>query len=101
MQLGSAAVPLPLPLLLNPWLSVRARFAVGSTAAIAFVVTRASELLACPDCATARVVRAAIFEQGFWRTLLGVASPFAVVSLLAVYFQRGDEGLVVREEKRS
>jgi hypothetical protein len=40
-------------------------------------------LLACPDCATARVVRASVYEQGFWTNLYLISLPLLVLAVIS------------------
>jgi len=51
----------------------------------AMVTTAAS---ACPDCPSARVVRSAVFEGGFWEPLVMVAVPFLCLGFLGALLYR-------------
>lgn len=59
------------------------------------VVTSA---FACPDCSTARVVRASVLGEGFWSHLLMVAVPFLLLGALSALLYR--VGLAPREGRQ-
>src|SRR5262249_20925607 len=40
-------------------------------------------LLACPDCATARVVRSSVFDQHFWTNLYLISLPLLVLAVIS------------------
>ncbi|ATB31804.1 hypothetical protein [Melittangium boletus] len=43
---------------------------------------------ACPDCPSARAVRVAVFEGGFWGPLVMVAVPFLCLGFLSALLYR-------------
>ncbi|MBM7118235.1 hypothetical protein [Archangium primigenium] len=43
---------------------------------------------ACPDCPSAREVRRAVFEGGFWEPLVMVAVPFVCLGFLSALLYR-------------
>jgi hypothetical protein len=52
----------------------------------AVLVARAAR--ACPDCPSAREVRRAVFEGGFWEPLVMVGLPFVLVGFLGALLYR-------------
>lgn len=46
------------------------------------------EARACPDCSTARVVRASVFDDGFWTHLGQITLPFLVLTAISVRLYR-------------
>jgi len=68
----------------------------------------AGELGACPDCPTARLVRASLFDGSFWIDLLLVSLPLLVLGLISALFYRigaapdsKTSGTAVAGERRS
>lgn len=47
-----------------------------------------SDALACPDCPTARVVRASVGGEEFWSHLMMVGGPFLLVGALSAFLYR-------------
>jgi len=43
---------------------------------------------ACPDCPTARVVRASVLGEGFWSHLVMVLVPFLLIGALSAWLYR-------------
>jgi hypothetical protein len=65
----------------------RARLAVEAAAgAVALLPT--PEAFACPDCATARVVRASVFDGRFGTNLLMISLPLLVLGAISILLYR-------------
>jgi len=45
-------------------------------------------VLACPDCDTSRLVRAAAFDERFWTNLAALALPLLVLAVLCSLLNR-------------
>jgi hypothetical protein len=58
----------------------------------------ATSALACPNCSTARVVRASVLGEGFWSHLVMVAVPFLLLGALSAALYR--IGLAPREGRQ-
>jgi hypothetical protein len=65
----------------------RHRLAVRA-AALAGVLLSAPDVLACPDCATASVVRASVFDGRFWPNLLMISLPLLVLGAISTRLYR-------------
>jgi hypothetical protein len=52
---------------------------VALSHAVALLLT-AAEALACPDCPTAQVVRASVFDSTFWTHLAQISTPLVVIA---------------------
>jgi hypothetical protein len=50
----------------------------------------AGEALACPDCGTANVVRAAVFDGSFWMNLTLIVLPLLVLAAISTLLYRID-----------
>jgi uncharacterized membrane protein len=48
-------------------------------------------VLACPDCPTARVVRASVMGEGFWNNLVVLLVPFLLIGALSALRYRVGE----------
>lgn len=57
-------------------------------AAFAVVMLRGGNALACPDCITARSVRASIFAEGFWTNLGLISAPLVVLGVITAVLYR-------------
>jgi hypothetical protein len=57
---------------------------------MAYALVAAAEAYSCPNCATARVVRASFVDDRFWATLLQIVLPLAVLGAIAAALYRID-----------
>ncbi|HEY8945995.1 MAG TPA: hypothetical protein VIM73_17120 [Polyangiaceae bacterium] len=67
------------------WLPSPVLLGVSTLASLLFV---GSPALACPNCATARVVRASVFDDNFWTRLILVSLPLLVLAALILLLYR-------------
>jgi hypothetical protein len=63
-------------------LSMHHRLAAPAAAALMALLV-APVALACPDCATATVVRASVFDDGFWSNLMMISLPLLVLGAIS------------------
>ncbi|HEY3494155.1 MAG TPA: hypothetical protein VGK73_05695 [Polyangiaceae bacterium] len=56
-------------------------------------------MLACPDCATARIVQSSVWDGPFWSTLLTLALPLLVLSGVATLLRRIGAGAPLPAER--
>lgn len=68
----------------------RNRFVASSLAALAVACLPATDAFACPDCASARVVRASVFDDSFWTNLYLVALPLLILGGISMLLYRID-----------
>jgi hypothetical protein len=61
----------------------RARLAVEA-AVLAGALLPTPEAFACPDCATARVVRASVFDGSFGTNLMMISLPLLVLGAISI-----------------
>ena len=54
----------------------------------ALVMLFASDAMACPDCVTARVVRASVFDGSFWTNLCLISLPLVVLGVITALLYR-------------
>jgi hypothetical protein len=66
---------------------IRHRWAVPAAAAL-MVLLSAPVVLACPDCATAKVVRASVFDDDFWTNLMMTSLPLLVLGSISMRLYR-------------
>jgi uncharacterized membrane protein len=52
------------------------------------VLLAATGALACPNCSTARVVRASVLGEDFWSHLMMVVVPFLLIGVLSALLYR-------------
>ncbi len=45
-------------------------------------------MLACPDCATARLVRASVLDERFWTNVAALALPLLLLAVIASLLHR-------------
>jgi hypothetical protein len=67
--------------------TLRHRLAVPAAAALMALLS-APVALACPDCATAKVVRASVFDDGFWPNLMMISLPLLVLGAISTRLYR-------------
>jgi hypothetical protein len=66
----------------------RNRFIVSVLAAWVMACLPTREAFACPNCATARVVRASVFDADFWPHLAMLTLPLVVLGLISAVLYR-------------
>lgn len=67
--------------------TTRHRLAVPAAAAL-MTLLFAPVALACPDCATATIVRASVFDDGFWPNLMMISLPLLVLGAISTRLYR-------------
>lgn len=48
----------------------------------------ARAVFACPDCQTARLTRASVFEARFWPTLVAIVAPLLILGAMCALLYR-------------
>lgn len=79
--------------------SPRNRFLGSGLVAGALACLPAGEALACPNCLTARVVRASVFDAHFWPNLFLISLPLLIMGIIgALLYQIGIDRSGVNHE---
>lgn len=66
----------------------RNRFIPSSFAAWALACLPVREALACPDCISARAVRASVLDDSFWTHLYRISLPLLVLGMISALLYR-------------
>lgn len=76
----------PVPVL--TYVHRRHHFSGFGAAAVASVLLLSAVAEACPNCPTARLVRASVFDTNFWTYLMFITLPLLVLALVCILLYR-------------
>jgi hypothetical protein len=68
------------------WLVLRHLPASSACASVSSALS--APAFACPNCATAELVRASVFDEQFWDNLLVICLPLAILGLISALLYR-------------